>query len=366
MGGELYLILGIGESAAQSEIRKAYRRLARKYHPDINPGDQNAQEFFSRISDAYDVLSDPEKRGFYDRHGYYSESTTEEVDGSRWDFSFGEEKAPDSFDFRDMVEGFFGSKSPTGEPETSGDAEVRVSLTFRESMSGLSTDVELNRQEVCGGCVGSGRPRNSSASMCAQCSGQGRVVRARGHLRFSTSCRECGGTGRVRRACSQCGGSGRTNVRERVRVEIPPGVGSGSRLRLPGQGHFDPRTGEHGDLWVVTNVSPHPYFRRAGDNLYCTVPITISEAALGGKVTVPTIDGLAVLRVPPGVQPGQTIRLRGKGAPSLRADGARGDQYVEIQVVVPRVVDERSREILRELAELHPGNPRKELESHAR
>jgi molecular chaperone DnaJ len=372
MGGELYLILGVGESARESEIRKAYRRLARRYHPDINPGDRQAAEAFRRISEAYDVLADPEKRGFYDSHGYYAEPPwADAAPKARWDVSFGRgeplaggERKPGS-GFEDVLEGFLGSSSGgehgVGE---SPDVEARISLSFREAMGGLATEVDVTRRRSCAACYGDGR-ESSGQFVCEPCGGGGRLVRTRGQLRFSTTCSDCNGSGRVGRRCGRCGGSGSLSSRERLRVEIPPGVSSGSRVRFPGKGHINVRTGERGDLFVVTNVAADPFFRRVGDNLYCTLPITIPEAALGGKVPVPTLDGVAMLRIPPGVQPGQTLRLRGKGAPSLRAAGARGDQYVEVKVVVPRVVDERSREILRELARLNPEDPRKEFGTDA-
>ena len=366
MGRELYLILGIAESAPENEIRKAYRRLARKHHPDINPGDQGAEELFKRISEAYAVLSDAEKRGFYDQHGYYTEGVLETQE-TRWDFSFRSGGPPaESFGFGDVLDGFLEEGPRPKDGDVSCDVEGRVSLTFEESLKGLSTEVEITRKRRCRVCLGTGQGVRSDDASCTVCSGTGRRTRAHGHLRFSTMCRECRGTGRVRVACSECRGERTTERLERVRVDVPPGVGSGSRLRFAGKGHADPETNSRGDLFVVTNVESHPFFRRAGDNLYCTVPVTISEAALGAKVTVPTVDGPTLLRVPPGVQPGQTLRLRGKGAPSLRAAGIRGDQYVEIQVVVPRLIDERSREILRELGRIYPEDVRKELGTHAR
>ena len=368
MGRELYRILGISESAPEGEIGKAYRRLARKYHPDINPGDREAEEVFTRISEAYEVLSNPARRRFYDEHGYWAEGVLETRE-ARWDFSFrGAEPAAagESHVFEEVLDGLFGQALRADGPEAGNDIELRVSLTFRESMQGVATDLEVTPKRRCGACRGSGGTEGSVERLCERCSGSGRQIRARGHLRFSMVCTECRGTGRIREACPTCGGGGRIERKERVRIDIPPGVTSGSSLRVAGRGHADARTGDRGDLFVVTNVPAHPFFRRAGDNLYCRVPVTVSEAALGGKVPVPTIDGEATLRIPPGVQPGQTLRLRGKGAPSLRADGARGDQYVEIQVVVPKVADERSREIFRELARLHPENPRRELEVHAR
>lgn len=361
---ELYFILGVTESAPETEIRKAYRRLARKYHPDINPGDQQAGELFKRISEAYEILSNSEKRRFYDQHGYYSEEVLNS-EGTRWDLSFRGEGDGESSGFSDLLEGFLKGRLVDERPATSNDVEAQVPLTFEESLHGLTTEVEVLRRRRCRECLGSGVSESGADQRCGECSGTGRRIRTYRHLQFSTACTACRGTGVIRSVCTGCGGAGSIQRIERLRVDVPAGVSSGSRLRFSGKGHTDPKTGERGDLFVVTNVGSHPFFRRAGDNLYCTVPITISEAALGSKVSVPTVDGGATLRIPPGVQSGRMLRLRGKGAPSLRAEGVRGDLYIEVQVVVPRVVDERSREILRELARLHPEDPRKELLSHA-
>lgn len=364
MGRELYLILGLSESAPGSDVRRAYQRLARRYHPDINPGDQGAEELYRRISEAYSVLSDPEKRSFYDEHGYCVGDAGDDLDGIRTTSPADRKTPPGAERFRRVLDEFLGRRGEAAPP--SRDIEARVSLTFGESVRGVTTDVEVTRRRRCEECLGTGSDRQAREMYCPQCAGRGRVQAGGTHFGFLLTCPACSGRGSQRLACPACSGQGTREKRDRVRVNIPPGVSSGARVRYPGRGHADPETGERGDLFVVTQVAAHPFFRRVGDNLYSTVPITIPEAVLGGKVPVPTIDGMAMLRIPPGVQPGQTLRLRGKGAPSLRAEGVRGDQYVEIRVVVPRVIDERSREILRELARLHPEDPRKELEIHAR
>lgn len=364
MGRELYLILGISESAPGSDVRRAYRRLARRYHPDINPGDPGAEELYRRVSDAYSVLSDPEKRSFYDEHGYCAGEAGDDANRIRPTSPADRKTPPGAERFRRVLDEFMGR--PGEAAPQSRDIEARVSLTFGESVQGVTTDVEVTRRRRCEECLGTGADPQAREMYCPRCAGRGRVRAGGTHFGFLLTCPACSGRGSQRLACPACSGQGTREKRDRVRVDIPPGVSPGSRVRYPGRGHADPETGERGDLFVVTQVAAHPFFRRVGDNLCCTVPITIPEAALGGKVPVPTIDGMAMLRIPPGVQSGQTLRLRGKGAPSLRADGVRGDQYVEIRVVVPRVIDERSREILRELARLHPEDPRKELEIHAR
>jgi molecular chaperone DnaJ len=367
MNGNLYIILGVSESAREGEIKKAYRRLARKYHPDINPGDRRAEERFRRISEAYEILSDPEKRGFYDENGYFVEGAFEQRTAT-WEFAFSASDGTGvrASDFSEVFDGFLHRPGAEEPAETDGDIETHLSVTFDQSIRGTETHVEVYRKRLCPSCEGTGQSHGTGEYDCPDCGGSGRFVKSKGHLQFSMTCPRCVGRGRMRSICPSCGGEGRTGARERVPVTIPAGVNTGSRVRIPGEGNVEPKSRRSGDLYVVTNVGSHPFFHRAGDNIHCQVPVTISEAALGGKIEVPTIDGSAVLRVPPGIETGRTLRLRGKGAPSLRGSGVRGDQYVELRVVVPRFVDERSRELLRELARLNPDNPREGLPRYGR
>ena len=364
MTSEFYVILGIGQSASVGDIKKAYRKLARRYHPDINPGDRTAEELFKRISEAYEVLSDPEKRGFYDENGYYVEGVLEPPPSSRWDFEF---KGSDpSSGFSDLFGQFFeeGRIGQRRDQDAGIDLECQISLTFEESITGVRTRVSVYRKRSCEVCEGAGRSVGVSDSGCGNCGGTGQLIKAKGHLRFAMTCPACEGTGRVRVVCSTCRGDGRVSRSDELEVQIPPGVSTGSRIRCPGKGDAGRPMRPPGDLYVVTNVAAHPFFTRVGDNIHCLVPITVTEAALGAKIEIPTIDGRARLRIPPQTQSGQTFRLRGKGAPSLRADGARGDQYVEVQLVIPRIADERSKEILRELDRLNPDEVRKELDEY--
>ncbi len=362
----LYVILGLNQGVTVSEIKKAYRRLARRFHPDINPGDRAAEDRFKGISEAYEVLIDPDKRSFYDEHGYYSEGVLDGQKESGWDISFRGFDSGGSSDasrFSDLFDDFFTRARMARRPDATNDVECQASLSFEESIRGVRTTVNVYRKRPCDACRGLGRAAGSMEYDCGHCGGSGEWIRSKGHLRFSMTCPQCEGSGRVAVACSVCAGEGRTSQSERIEVEIPPGVSAGSRVRFRGQGNIDSRTNELGDLYVVTNVSPDSFFRRAGDNIHCIVPITVSEAALGAKIEVPTVDGAALLKIPQGTQSGQVLKLRGKGAPSLRGDDVRGDQYVEVSVVVPKVTDERSREILRELAELDQDNPRKDLQA---
>jgi molecular chaperone DnaJ len=361
---DLYILLDVGRSASLNEIKRAFRRLARRYHPDINPGDHQAEDLFKRITEAYEVLSDPTKRQFYDLNGFYSDGVLEEHHGESWKFSFR------GFDFSRSSDSPFGdifghlfdrSSNSRRDPITGEDLEHQVSVNFDESMRGLKTSITVFREKGCGACKGSGRSAGSREIACRTCGGAGKTTRVKGHLQFVVTCSVCGGTGQSFQSCEDCHGEGRIQGSETLEVVLPAGVATGSRVRVPGKGNAGRFGGPSGDLYVVVNSTPHPFFARIGDNIHCSIPVTVTEAALGTKLEVPTIDGRALVRIPPGTQTGQTFRMRGKGAPSLLHPGLRGDQYVEVRVLVPKIADERSKEILRELAKLNPENPRKGL-----
>jgi len=358
---ELYVILEIDRTASVIDVKRAFRKLARRLHPDINPGDRYAEERFKKITEAYEILSDPLKRQFYDVNGFYTEGVLEPNREANWGFSFqgfSLNRAAES-DFSEI----FGHvrRAERREPQRGEDLEYPISIGFAESIQGRTARVGVGRMEACGNCNGSGRAPGSRESACATCAGTGKTTRTRGHLQFALTCSDCGGTGRSVIPCSHCNGDGRLSRTEVIDVELPPGVTTGTRVRIPGKGHTGRFGGPAGDLYVVVSVAEHPLFKRIGDNIHCTIPLTVTEAALGTKIDVPTIDGRAVLRIPPATQTGQTLRMRGCGAPSLLHPGQRGDQYVQVKIVVPKVADERSKEILRELAKLNPENPRSVL-----
>lgn len=361
---DLYIILEVRRTASVNDIKRAFRKLARRYHPDINPGDRLAEDRFKRITEAYEVLSDPSKRQFYDVNGFYTEGVLEQhAAESGWGLSF------QGFDFSrlsqthfgDIFGQFFARKAMRRDPERGQDLEYPVSIAFDDSIRGLTARISVLRQHACGNCGGAGQASGSRESACPGCGGAGKTTKTKGHLQFAVTCAECGGVGRTVAYCAECGGEGRKPRTESFNVELPAGVSTGSRIRFPGKGDAGRFGGPAGDLDIVVGVAPHPFFMRMGDNIHCSVPVAVTEAALGTKVEVPTIDGRAIVRIPPGTQTGQIFRLRGKGAPSLLNPGLRGDQYVEIKIVVPRIADERSKEILRELAKLNPENPRKDL-----
>ena len=378
---DYYEILGLKRDAKPEEIKKAYRRLARKYHPDVNPGDKSAEERFKAMSEAHDVLSDPKKRAVYDRFGQYSENLADAAArgagpsaGGRattppYDFTFdwggGSTGSGRSSSFRDIFEGLFGGgakekEPPRPQPQRGADIEMPLSLSFEEAIKGLTTNLTVNRSEQCSRCNGAG-DIGGPVVVCSTCKGTGQVQRAGGRLRFAQECSDCGGTGRRRSPCSLCHGKGVTPKIETVKVRIPAGVETGSRVRIPGKGHGGRLGAQAGDLHIITNVGEHKYFTRKGDNIYVTVPITVPEAALGAKIEVPTVEGKSQLRIPPGTQSGQKFRLRDRGAPSLRNPGAKGHQFVEVQVTLPRVISEETKELLREYSKLNSTNPRVEM-----
>lgn len=375
---DFYQVLGVNRKASADEIRKAYKRLARKHHPDLNPGDKSAEERFKKISEANDVLSDPKKRQMYDRQGYYSDAEArgggpgaggarqQPVDFSGFDFSdyMGEQpgaRTGGSGGFRDIFSQIFsrGGESPQDQSAEGSDLEYQVNIGFWEAIRGTTVRLNIMHYRTCATCRGKGSTGGEIA--CPQCKGSGNISKMMGNMRFNISCPRCQGKGKIQTPCPACGGEGRVSEPEQLDVRIPAGVQDGFRVRVPGKGNAGAHGGPRGDLYIITKVAPHPFFERKGDDIYTTIPVTITEAALGSKIEVPTIDGTrALLKIPPGTASGQKFRLREKGVASLKT-GQRGDQYVEVRVHVPKIADERSKEILRELAHLNPENPRADV-----
>jgi molecular chaperone DnaJ len=360
---DFYVILGVERGAALGDIKRAYKRLARRYHPDINPGDRTAAAHFRQISEAYETLSDPDRRRRYDAVGY-TRTTVEEAT-----FGF------DGFDFSVSASG--SSASTFGDLfaellQQRGDATVAagsargtdlhqsVSLGFEDAVRGGHQALTVTRQEHCRTCNGLGC-LNVAESRCGHCHGSGIVKSARGHMVFSKACAHCGGSGRLRQTrCPTCVGS-QVEVRtEPLTVATPAGLDDGARIRVAGKGNVGRNGGENGDLYITVHVQPHPRFRREGDDLHLVVPVAVHEAALGTKFEVASIDGPARVRVPPGTQSGQRFRLRERGVPSLR-DGRRGDLVVEVRLVLPKLLDERSKDLLREFGRINGEDVRKGL-----
>lgn len=379
---DYYSILGVKKDAKADEIKKAYRRLARKFHPDVNPGDKAAEDRFKDLQEAYDVLSDEKKRKVFDRFGYYAENLDVDspfgagaaggaspgggFDFSGFDFSGGQTSGGSSF--RDIFSDLFGGgggstrtaqpEPPKPMPKKGRDIEIPLALSFEEAFSGLTTNITVNRSEQCSRCMGAG-DTGGPVVQCSTCKGTGQVMRTGGRLQFSAACSDCEGTGRRREPCSLCQGKGVTPKSEQVKIKIPAGVDTGSRVRVPKKGHGGRLGAEPGDLFILTNVGKHPFLTRKGDNVYVTVPITVSEAALGARIEVPTVEGRAQLKVPAGTESGQKFRLRERGFPSLRNPSLRGDEFVEVKITLPRVISEETKEVLKQFEKLNPENPRK-------
>src|ERR1700674_1698528 len=374
---DYYELLGVPRKANAKDIRAAFRKLARKYHPDLNPGDKSSEEKFKQLQEAYDVLSDSKKRQMYDQYGFYSDNippggpggTGTDGGGADINFDFGgfdfggsSGTAGGGSSFRDLFSQFFkGGGGPGGmepEHEPGGDLEYQVEIDFWDAVRGAVKKLSITRLEVCPTCHGTGAV--GSPQTCTVCGGTGTIQQAAGKMRFNVPCSRCGGTGKLRTACKTCGGEGRMRRTETIDVRIPAGVANGGRVRVPGKGNAGTMGAPPGDLYLRVVVRPHEFFERRGNDLYTKVPVTVPEASLGAKVEVPTIDGRSLVRIPPGTNSGKTLRLKEKGVPSAR-NGERGDQYVEIQVVVPEPTDERVRNLMKELEEIAPTDPRKDL-----
>ena len=385
---DYYQILGVKKDAKADEIKKSYRKLARKFHPDVNPNDKSAEEKFKEIQEAYDVLSDDKKRKVFDRFGYYADNldvnspygasygagstggaNTTNYDFSGFNFEPGGSGGGSSFRdiFSDLFSGGASSSKTAREPEPprvmpkkGKDIEIPLALSFEESVTGLTTNITVNRSEQCSRCQGAGDTGGAIVT-CPTCKGTGQVQRQGGRLNFAQTCSDCEGTGRRREPCSQCSGKGVTPKIEQVKVRIPAGVDTGSRVRIPKKGQGGRLGAEPGDLFILTNVGKHQFFTRKGDNIYVTVPITVPEAALGAKIEVPTVEGRAQLKIPAGTESGQKFRLRERGFPSLRNPTLRGDQFIEVKIVLPRVISEETKEVLRQYEKANAENPRKAM-----
>ena len=360
---DLYVILGVEREATLADVKRAYKRLARKFHPDINPGDHRAAAQFRQISQAYETLSDPDRRRRYDTTGSAAEGGADATYGFEgFDFTISV-LGDDAPTFGDLFADVFSQREArrgAATPERGVDLHQSLTIEFDEAMTGGQRQVTVTRQEHCLTCNGVGR-LDVDETRCLHCHGAGAVKSTRGHMVFSKPCAHCDGSGRQQQArCPTCGGQQVEMRTEALTINLPPGLADEARIRVPGKGHAGRHGGENGNLYITVRVRPHPLFERDGDDLRLTVPIAIHEAALGAKIEVPSIDGPARLRVPPGTQSGQRFRIRERGVPSPR-DGRRGDLVVEVRLVLPRLLDERSKELLREFGRINPADVRREL-----
>jgi molecular chaperone DnaJ len=352
----LYDVLGVAKNASQDEIKKAYRKLARQYHPDRNPDDEEAEAKFKEVQAAYDVLSEPEKRKQYDTFG--SADGRPGPGPSGWtNFS------TEGFDIGDLFGGLFGGRGGGQRrpaPERGADVEAVVNLSFEDSLKGVEVKIPVEIDTACRECGGSGAKPGTAPVICPECRGRGVKAESQGLFALSQPCPRCRGNGTIiEDPCPRCRGTGRERRTKRYTVKIPAGVKDGTRIRLKGKGEAGVAGGPSGDLFVVTRMAPSPLFKRRGAaDLEVEVPVTYTEAALGAKVDVPTPYGDRLsLRIPAGTESGKLLKLKGHGAPKLKG-GGRGDLYARVKVTVPKKLTKKEREVLEELQKISRGNPR--------
>ncbi|HCF60422.1 MAG TPA: molecular chaperone DnaJ [Myxococcales bacterium] len=379
---DLYEILGVSRTASADEIKKAFRKLARKYHPDVNPGNKQAEDRFKEINAAFEVLSDPEKRKLYDELGadalrigfdpekarayrqWRSAQQSGAPQGGFPGFEYGEE-----FDLGDIFESLFGGvgrarrrgRGPAGaevSQRAGEDLTLEIEIGLREAVKGGERTIGFRRPGRCERCAGTGvLPGGGRGRTCPTCEGSGQARTSRGPFSFSGTCPTCNGSGKVPNACPKCGGAGTVLEEARITVKVPAGVADGSKIRLAGQGAAGVRGGPPGDLFLVPRIATHPHVRREGHDLYMSLPVTVREALEGGEVRCPTFDGDVTLKIPAGSQSGRKLRLRGLGIPSLKG-GPRGDLYVELLIVLPTQLDEAARKAVAELERAYPDDVR--------
>jgi len=357
---DYYDILGVGRNASEDEIKKSYRKLALKYHPDRNPGDKNAEECFKEASEAYEVLRDPEKRQIYDMYGHAGLQGRGFHGFSGFDDIFSS--------FGDIFEGFFGfggGARVRGRSRRGSDLHYDLKISFMEAAFGTEKAIEIPRFEPCMDCNGSGVENGFQKEVCKACKGTGQIVRSQGFIRIATSCPRCGGEGSIiSTPCKRCGGGGRVEAEKEIKIKIPKGINTGMRLRVGGEGERGHDGGPPGDLYVTVHVEDHEFFKREEDDIICRVPISFTDAALGVAIDVPTLEGAERIQIPHGTQPGDVLRLKGKGFPRLQMQG-RGDQIIIIDVKIPSHLNRKQEELLREFARTERGEEKSRPISNA-
>jgi molecular chaperone DnaJ len=343
---DYYEILGVHRNASEEEIKKAYRRMALNFHPDRNPDNQEAEEKFKEASEAYEVLRDPNKREIYDFYGHDGLKSTGFTGFRGFDDIFSS--------FSDIFDDFFGFSTRASRRGMSAGADLRYDLriSLLDAAFGLDTEIEITKNEQCDACKGTGAQPGTSPEICPQCQGRGQVNRSHGFFTISAACSYCHGEGTIiTNPCGTCGGTGVVKKQKQVSLHVPPGVDTGSRLRLRGEGAEGERGGPSGDLYVIIYVDPHEFFERQGDDIICRIPISFAMAALGGEIEVPTLNGAKKIQIPQGTQSGEIFKLRGEGIPHLQRRG-RGEQIIQVAVQVPKKLTKKQEELLREFAVL--------------
>ncbi len=363
---DYYEVLGVPKNASKDDIKKAYRKLAVKYHPDRNPEDSKAEELFKEASEAYEVLSDDKKRQAYDQFGFAGVEGMGGGGGGAQDFSSAFRDFEDIFgDFGDIFGSFFGGGGGgrrRGSSRTSvqrgADLRYNLEISFKDAVFGTKVEISYERHVTCPSCGGNGAESGSGRKVCPTCGGSGQVRRSSGFFSIASPCPTCNGEGYIiENPCDMCNGNGVISKSQKLKVTIPPGIESGKRINIPGQGDAGPNGGPAGDLYVYVRVQPHEYFERHGNDIYCVIPITFTQAALGAEIMVPTLEGKKVkVKVPAGTQNGKILRLKNEGVPHLHNSNRRGDLYIKIRVEVPKKLSSRGKELLKELSELEGEN----------
>jgi molecular chaperone DnaJ len=356
---DYYEILGVQKGATEQELKQAYRRLAIKYHPDKNPGDQESEERFKEIAEAYQVLSQTELRARYDRFGHAGVSASA---GAGAGFGQGFPGVEDLFDIlNELGGGIFGGR--TGErrgPRRGSDLRYDIEITLEEAASGLKTKIRVSRLESCETCHGSGAAEGSHPTKCSTCAGAGQVRYQQGFFSVARTCSTCRGSGKViKDVCRQCRGDGRIERDKTLEIKMPAGVDTGTRLRIAGEGEAGEMGASRGDLYVIVHVKDHEIFERRDANLYCVIPTSFTQAALGAELTAPTLDGEEKIKIAEGTQTGTVFRLKGKGMPVLGGRG-RGDLYAAVNVITPASLSREQRRLLEELAKIEKENPQQD------
>ena len=359
---DYYDVLGVSKTATADELKKAYRKLARQYHPDVNKDNPEAAEKFKECSEAYSVLSDETKRSQYDQFGHAAFENGGGPGAGGFSGFGGAGGMEDIFDmfFGGQGRGGFGTRRSKSGPQRGADLRLDLEITFEEAAFGVEKEVRLNREDTCEHCQGSGAEPGSEIEVCPDCHGTGEIQFTQntmfGQMVNVRPCSRCHGQGRItKNPCKACGGDGRIKKEKKLKVKIPAGVDTDSRLRVSGEGEAGLRGGGKGDLYVYLYVKPHKFFERDGTTVLCEIPINIVQATLGAEIKVPTLDGQVVMKVPEGTQPGKVLRLKGKGIASLR-NGVRGDQLVTIKVVVPSKLNDKQKDALKKFAEVSGDN----------
>ncbi len=366
MAKDYYNTLGVKKGASTDEIKKSFRKLARKYHPDVNPNDKTAEQKFKEINEAYEILGDTKKKEQYDQFGSAAfeqqhaggpsaEEFARTFRGTGADFF-------ETFDIGSIFGDIFGRRPPPERGPIRGeDITYAMDIDLEGALYGTTANIALRHEAPCSACRGTGSQLGTSPQTCPSCKGSGMTAAVKANIRFSQTCPQCSGRGKINlNPCRTCAGKGNVLKDETIAVKIPRGVDTGSKVRVAGKGEAGINGGPPGDLYIITRVRPHHFFERRGDNLYSDIPISFAEAALGAKIEVPTVDGVVALTIPTGTQNGQQFRLKGKGVPHLTGGGA-GDHYVTVKISVPKHIDEKARQLIKDLGKISKENPRADI-----